>query len=484
MAIISKFVRGSATVDLNDGNDGFQLGGRGWLPAVATPVYMGYSPPVVETLHLRLRQTSHNNVSTYMQAQVFADQYINDPTEDTPVWLHAKLDNETGERRALVRSIQVQYGASWYGDEATVLDVPLTITVTREPYWESTTARDLPASAALSGAAVVYDYTASGASVGAHDIVGDDVGARIEILSVLGVTTDDNVNKAWMGIRSDAKADTTHFNPIWECEDGVLAAAVATADIITEVNTASPGGGSRAYVVGTPTADNTWEQYLEIRIADLSLGSPSYSDSFIGTFLWLLRSKVATSSTYEVRLRHGVSGMYTYVNSRIAEVDHTSWNYTEMSVVSIPPWDIHGLTAWNDVGGANENKLLYLCDVSVWAKRTSGTADIYFDCLCPIPVDEGFLHFGRATDASDTYYVSFFDSPQHTQSMLVIDTSNDYARSTPSFNSRNFVLPPGNGRLYCVYSGSDDSDITDEFIFNSADNGKYYERWLSLRGSE
>jgi hypothetical protein len=29
--------------------------------------------------------------------QVFADQYINDPTEDTPVWLHAKLDNETGD---------------------------------------------------------------------------------------------------------------------------------------------------------------------------------------------------------------------------------------------------------------------------------------------------------------------------------------------------------------------------------------------------
>ena len=93
MAIVLKLVRGSATVDLNDGDDGFQLGGRGWVPVVATPVYMGSPPPVTETLQVRLRQTSHNNISTYMQSlhdmQVWAEQYVKDPTEDEPVWFGA-----------------------------------------------------------------------------------------------------------------------------------------------------------------------------------------------------------------------------------------------------------------------------------------------------------------------------------------------------------------------------------------------------------
>jgi hypothetical protein len=411
--------------------------------------------------------------------QVYADQYINDPTEDTPVWLHAKLDNETGERRALVRNIQVQYGASWYGDEATVNDIPVTITVIREPYWESTTARDMPASAALSGAAVEYDYTAAGASVAAHDIVGD-VGARIDHLSILGDTGDDAHENAWIGLRSDAKADTTYFDPIWECEDGTLAGAVATSDAVTEPNTASPGGGSGVYVVGTPTADNTWELYLSHRVSNTGVAVGNV-DSLIGTFLWLLRSKVVASNVFEVQVRFGVFGLAyaDYIRGPIVEIDHTDWKYTEMGVSSLPIWDIQGYSSWND------NNLLWNHEFQIWARRTSGSDNIHLDCVCPIPVDEGFLHYSNALDAGVTYYVSFFDSPKRILSMLTVDKNNIYSHSIPSFNTQNFVLPPGNGRLYCVYSGSSEiSDITNSINFNPADKGKYYERWLSLRGSE
>ena len=48
----------------------------------------------------------------------------------------------------------------------------------------------------------------------------------------------------------------------------------------------------------------------------------------------------------------------------------------------------------------------------------------------------------------------------------------------------NFVLPLGDGRIYCVYETAGASDIADVIIFNQADVGRYYERWLSLRGSE
>jgi hypothetical protein len=408
---------------------------------------------------------------------VFADQYINDPTEDTPVWLHAKLDNETGERRALVRSIQVQYGASWYGDEATVLDVPLTITVTREPYWESTTARDLPASAALSGAAVEYDYTAAGASVAAHDIVGD-VGARPSIFNVLCDTAGESVDKAWIGLRSDNKADTTYFNKIWESEDGTLAGAVATSDAVSEVNTASPGGGSGVYVVGTPTADNTWELYLTHYVSALGVDLTDVA-SLIGTFLWLLRAKVSSSNIFEVQLRHGALGMDNadFVRGPIVEIDHTVWKNSELGVMSLPAWDIHCHTEWNT------NAVLWNYAIQVWARRTTGASTINVDCLCPIPVDEGFLYFDNA-DGTYTEHVSYLDSPKRIKSAVLIHETQFYVNGIPEFSSENFVFPPGNGRAYCVYQGATDSDITESVIFNKADSGKYYERWLSLRGSE
>ena len=103
--------------------------------------------------------------------QVLAERYINDPAQETPVWLHAKMANETGERRALVYSITVQYKTSWFGPQATAEDIPLVMTVVRGPYWENTTVRNLPDATPGAAACVVYDYTAAGAAVGAHDLM-------------------------------------------------------------------------------------------------------------------------------------------------------------------------------------------------------------------------------------------------------------------------------------------------------------------------
>jgi hypothetical protein len=476
MAIISKFVRGSATVDLNDGNDGFQLGGRGWLPAVATPVYMGDPSPVVETLHLRLRQTSHNNVSTYMQAlhdmQVFADQYINDPTEDTPVWLHAKLDNETGERRALVRRIDVQYGASWYGDEATVLDVPLTITVTREPYWESTTARDLPEYAASAAAVIVYDYSASSATADAHDVVGD-VGARIEETIIRSVTSG-SLDKVWFGIRSARKADPTKYDPLWECEDGTNE-AISSDDAASETNTASPGGGSGVFVAGVPTTNDVWQHYFTYQFSNNSVILADIEEMY-GNYLWLMRTRTsATADIFDVQFRWGYEDMTNdqYVRGPIVELDSENWTYLEMGAKSFPLVDV--------IVGKGVNQFY---EIQVWAQRTSGSADIYFDCICPIPIDESFLKVSDASASVDEHIV-FAQSPKNTISSIVEEVVGGSAGALPPANYSNFVLPPGDGRMFVVYEGSSGSVLTEAKTLNLATYGcKYYERWLSLRGSE
>jgi hypothetical protein len=185
MATTLRFVQGDSgtAVILNSSSTGFRLEEDGWNPVVASPVYMGDPPPVLETLYLVLSNTSHNNIATNMQSlhemQVLADRYINDPQQEDPVWLIAQLDGETGQRRALVRKIEVQYKPSWFGAGETTVNFPLVITVLREPYWEREDARDLPDATPSAGATILYDYTAAGASVSAHDFTGD-TGARVQ----------------------------------------------------------------------------------------------------------------------------------------------------------------------------------------------------------------------------------------------------------------------------------------------------------------
>ena len=139
MAIVLNLKQGDdgTILDLMDGSDGFQLAGQGWSPAVATPVHMGDPGPIIENIHLLLKRGTQDSIATYMQSlhemQVLADRYINDPTQEEPIWLNAKMDNETGQRRALVYSIGVQFKTSWFGPQATALDIPLVLTVVRGP---------------------------------------------------------------------------------------------------------------------------------------------------------------------------------------------------------------------------------------------------------------------------------------------------------------------------------------------------------------
>ncbi len=108
------------------------------------------------------------------------------------------------------------------------------------------------------------------------------------------------------------------------------------------------------------------------------------------------------------------------------------------------------------------------------------------DCLIPIPVDEGFAKLSFVTQGSQTYVLAQSPEGDYATAIKSSTAILDIGRGIDSIN--NFVLPRGDGRLYCTYEQyggvNPVSDITDVVTFNPGDIGRYCERWLSLRGSE
>ena len=477
MAIVLKFQQGDSgtSLDLMDGADGFQLSGQGWSPAVATPVHMGDPAPIGESIHLYLAEANQDTIATSMQSlhemQVLANRYINDPAQEHPVWLHAKMDNETGERRALVYRIGVQYKSSWFGPQATALDMPLVLTVVRGPYWESTSVRNLPDGAPSAAACVVYDYTAAGDAVGAHNIVGD-VGARIRFFELLN----NNLNFVdyWLGIRSAGKHGATgisNFEPIWECEDG------GNFTDATDTVDATASGADRVTVSesGVDWDDGSFHNVLQINLDSVPFGNP---EDLFGNYLWLLRS-LAVSGTWEVRLNFRMGNYTTPVlYTDPVEVNTATWHFYEMGIMPISLYSFQVIID-SDFDKSNIDEYL----VRIQARRTSGSGDLYLDCLVPVPIDEGFCKLSFES-YSGTFTEMLGQSP-HGVSQLVRRTSASETAMPGSIdNISNFILPPGDGRIYCVYQAISGPSIADTIVFNDGDTGKYYERWLSLRGNE
>jgi len=469
MAIVSKFSHASATVDLNDTTTGFSLSGQGWFPVVATPVYKGDPAPVVETLHLLLTDSSQDNIAADMQAlhamQVWAEAYINDPTVEDPVWLHAKMDNETGERRAVVHKIEVQYGASWYGDEATSIDIPVTVSVTRGPYWESTTARQLPQDNANTGMVTVYNYTASGSSTDPHDIVGD-VGARVRLFEISATA---NRTDHYMGVRSENKHPTiANFVTTWELEDASLA-----TDCVTASATASSGGGHIVVSESGQNWDDEWNTLGVLNLSDVC-ATGNYDDQR-GTFLGLCRM-YCTTGTWEVYAEYGnqadaTAALNFWRRGQTVEISSNVWTVYEFDVYTLP---INNQKALID-GDVDNDDVLANFGLYFWARRTAGAGNLLIDCWIPMPVDEGFVKLNSYASIGSTYFAM---SPTG-----IVD--GIFAGHLANINHDYFTLPPGDGRVHLVsLSSGSTHTLAEPTSVNVTDSGIYYERWLSLRGAE
>lgn len=475
MALVCSLKRGGSTlVDFQGGTSGFQLINEGWIPRVSRLVN-GVAQPVAETLPVQVTGSSHDNLATYLQAlaeaQYWADQYQHSRLVEDPVWFHAKLNNETGERRALVYAIEWAFDTSYFDAQAIDNKAFLTLTIEHD-VWERTAARSFPAGTI--GPSELYDYTSG------HDVVGD-IAARIDRIQVRYSAGE--LDKIWMGIRSDGKCvagDAANFVTIWECEDGTNNSNESgiSDDTTSETNTASPGSGSGAYVEVTESDldwDDTWHEALELTVDDVAKGNPG--DQF-GTNLWLLRAKV-TAGTWEVKLKFGYEDMDAddFVTLGAVEMDETDWTLCEMGVQQVP---------FRPIQTADLSYIIAAMEATfalqIWARRTSGSGDLYLDCLYPVPVDEGYLkiwNIGELSASDDLVHV--LQSPLGEWWVASKEDSVGAFVNVDPFIVQGFAFPPGDARLVVVVSGNP-STLSDALVFNTS--SRYYERWLSLRGAE
>lgn len=473
MATLLKFKQGDSgtELNLNSSTTGFTLEEDGWFPVVASPIYMGDPPPVLETINLILNHTSQNNLAASMQSlhemQVLADRYINDRTQETPVWMHAQMNGETGERRALVYEINIQYGPQYLAAGSSIPQIPLVLTVARGPYWENPTVTNTGSSGNLTGACVTWDYTTTpGDNVG-------DVPARIRLFSI---ELTDTTTRYWMGFRSANKHGATglsNFETIWECEDGTNNPDSVETGITDQADATASGGN----IVRLVETDVDWDDgsWRRVMLHTLTQASTNEEDQF-GNFLWLLRAKVPTSSsTWELyfRFHSNTSGVSVGISKDIIEINDTDWRFYEMG---INPISLRNMQAIIEADQSKTQDGDF--SVSVYGRRTSGTSNLYLDCIIPLPIDEGFakLDFGKS------YTRHYFgQSPKGEWGAMVYSAGATLDICATPESIENFSVPVGDGRLYTVFERASASDITDVVNLGVS---KYYERWLSLRGNE
>ncbi len=484
MAVVLKLRRNTTDMSLMDGDTGAALV-PGWAPAVARPRYGRPAENVVESMPIRIKDSSQDNLAAELQElhqmQMWAEEYLVDRGCEYPVWLHAKLNSETGERRAWAKRITADLKSGWYDPESINNEVAATLTVERGAYWEGT-AENAPTNQYPVAGTVSFtaDYTAAPSA----DVVGD-VPARVSQLALRAYDATDQIGRVWIGIRSANKHGTvTNFVNIWELED-TDAAFGAEADATVHDATASPGGAGHTCVSVTPAAENVWVKQVTIQLADVT---SNYSDNF-GNFLWLLRAKVGhASSVYEVQLRFGYTDMADadHVMGPIIQASGTSWNFYEAGQCGIPLRDLRSLDT-GKVGAVGDGAF----QIEVWARRTTATGAglLYLDCLCPIPVDESWLivkDFTMTyTDADNKDQLLYGSSASELLSCAVYRTTAGVTSGIVDIPKMNvapggLTLPPGDGRAIIAYARETTSDITDVLSASF----KWFDRWLTLRGAE
>jgi len=289
-----------------------------------------------------------------------------------------------------------------------------------------------------------------------------------------------------MGIRSTALhgADgIANFEPIWECEDGSIGDGgdgVGSVNIIaTDPNGASPGGGAGKFVSVVEGANGSaidWDADYNL-VLTINVEDVGYADSAdaAGRFLWLLRASATAGTSWSVYFRDGYATARNYHDP--VDVDGASWDYYEAATSTVPSRDAQAIA---------ETSLYHSQTIHVFAKRTVGAGDLYLDCICPIPTDEGFAKLWDIW-LTDEYECVIGEGPhEHTQVISLIDGATDYAIDVDPYEFENFRLPPGDGRIIAVYADITSSTLADqiEFANPSAVASSYTERWTALRGVE
>ncbi len=434
-----------------------------WNPAVARMRYGGRAEPVVEVIEAVVERDSHDNLTVSVQAldamAFWADGYVRDRLMQEPVWLHAKMTDETNERRALVRRIDYEWltpavSATGYAKKNRA---QMRMTIEREAYWERTAYHALSNPTLPAGAAVLYDYTSTANIVG-------DTDARCSLIPISAMAG--QCDRVWLGVRTSNKIDgnAANLQPLWECENG---ANNPSESGIIDVADGTASGGKYVRVREIDLNwDNTWQRVYSMHF---SQATAQYLDNY-GLFLWLLRAKV-TSGMWEICVCFGHADMddTEMIRKDEIEITATAWDFHEVAMQQLP---IRNLQA--PVAGGIDGWL----DVRVWARRTSGSGDLHLDCLALVPVDEAFVYAENMELSGVTETCEIARGPLGGQAVLTHDIPGKITAF--GWSNGKITLPPGDGRMVVVHARETSSVLTDQISIGCF----CYERWGSLRGNE
>lgn len=479
MAQVFKFRRGSTDTNLLD-LTGWHIG-PGWIPKIADVEEGSLPPPVEEVFTVHSNYTSQDNLAAALislgKLRMNVRRYMKDWTigvgSSTEVWLHDKLTNESNERRTLVRKISIDALAEQHGPggQGSMIDArpAYRLGVEREALWEDTDDVYMEAASPSAAVSVIYDPT----RLLKPEVLGD-YPARISRFYITNNRAGTTLDRIWIGLRGAEKHGTlSEFANIWECEDADVTLGTDAARGTDSM--ASPGGSGNTKVTVTP-GTATWAKRLTITLGDV-VGHSQYN---FGDFLALLRAQVS-AGTWEVHLRFGYENMddTDFVRGPTKEVSNTSWDYDEYGTYRVPLTDYQALSY--SYGHVMSQA------IQIWARRTSGSGTLDLDCICPIPLDEGYfiasnLALSGTLGAQGSLKIG--QSPTGRYAATAYTGGGVGIHAVPEFETYNFRLPVGDVRMIIVYARESSSVLTDTIEVNGGDSGDYYPCWAVLRGSE
>lgn len=416
-----------------------------WIPTVAGIGTNGLPKNTTETIPLLVHGTSHDDVASIIQGlsdmMRYANNYWRDDDRVNPVWLHSKLDNETGERRALVQEITWRWQSQHYSGDMIGSEPRIRTAIERIGAWEQTTASTAVETAAIQSLGGLYDYTAAGAA----DVVGT-LPARLDYLYTWANAA--NLSVIWAGIRAAEKHSLTNYDPILD-----FASEFVPGTDASDVADGTARSGTRMEIDFSTEAG--WDSRAS---AANNIGDGSASGE-TGDHLALLRAYVDAGTVADIKLGFSFISADGISYTNIQRIEGTSWTI----------YPIQGL--WNNGG---------LPTVDLWAKRVSGAGSLHVDCFILIPVDALFL-FAEGTGVIGNGAIGnslqIFTRPDNViqaySAGLSVDVG-DVSMEGPG-------IPPGDGRLVvCAARANRASTNTDTLTLKM----NHWQRWASLRGNE
>jgi hypothetical protein len=463
-----QIVQGSTSYDIQSGGTGFYL--VDWVPAIAEQDEMGNWPAsVFESMTFNSPASSQDALAGHFQKLHtilrVAHDFDGEPMDVAPVYLQDQMASETNIRQALIRRGYARPNQGWHKPPVTpdAYMPSATLAIERTPFWEHTAASNTQAKDlhTIGGA---WDY-------GTTDNVLGDVPARIEKFAWDSNTGSGTLYEIWTGFRTNRFGNRANFVPQWQCKDGVSGtdtSAVADAETYS-TNTAAQ------CTFATDTS-------MVIRSGiTLTSVTSNYADQR-GRYKVLCRARTTGSRTYRLRMSEGFQGSTEWATHWRFVVNTSSYKFYPAGEIQIPPQRFRR-------GSADSTNLLRHYRLNIEAEvAAAGTGNLNMDLLLLVPISEGHCYISGAQiittplGPSPTYLYHEINGERSSVAWQYWGTEPSTGRpdTSPLFDADEWYMPTGTGSLIVAAQQNGVSD-KDDRITMSVD---YFERWVTLRGSE